>query len=57
LLISDALGHIICERGAIYDGGDHEIILSRVIDVIINPLVPPLVRQRGQYLTTQPIQI
>lgn len=56
LLISDALGHVICEKGAIYEGGDHEIILGRVIDAIAHPQGIPLIRQRGQYLTTQTIQ-
>lgn len=57
LLISDALGHVICEKSAVYEGGDHEIILGRVIDLISKPHDFPLVRQRGQYLTTQPIFI
>ncbi len=55
LLISEALGHVICEKAAVYDGGDHDIILGKVIDVIVNPNDLPLVRQRGQYLTIQPI--
>jgi len=53
LLFSEALGHVICERGAIYDGGDHHIILGRVISLDANFNALPLVRQRGQYLTTQ----
>lgn len=56
LLFSEALGHVICEKGPIYDGGDHEIILGRVLDVTFSPGLP-LVRHRGQYLTTQPIYI
>ena len=55
LLISDALGHVICEKSAVYEGGDHEIILGRVIDLLTKPHDFPLVRQRGQYLTTQPL--
>lgn len=55
LLISDALGHVICEKGTMYDGGDHFIILGKVIDLMAIPHDLPLVRQRGQYLTTQPI--
>jgi 3-hydroxy-9,10-secoandrosta-1,3,5(10)-triene-9,17-dione monooxygenase reductase component len=57
LLFSDALGHLICERGVIYEGGDHHIILGRVIAVGANLNVLPLVRQKGRYLTTQPISI
>jgi 3-hydroxy-9,10-secoandrosta-1,3,5(10)-triene-9,17-dione monooxygenase reductase component len=55
LLFSDALGHIICERGEVYDGGDHHIILGRVIALSANDKNHPLVRQGGQYLTTRPI--
>jgi len=55
LLFSDALGHVICERGALYEGGDHYIILGRVIAVGENVNDLPLVRQRGQYLTTRPL--
>ena len=57
LLISDALGYVICEKGAMYDGGDHFIILGKVIDLVATDHNLPLVRQRGQYLTTQPIFI
>ncbi len=57
LLLSDTLGHIICERGAIYDGGDHEIIIGRVMDLSVTSSALPLIRQKGQYLTTQPIHI
>jgi len=57
LLISDTLGYIICEKGAIYDGEDHEIIIGKVIDLGVISSTLPLIRQRGQYLTTQPIHI
>jgi len=57
LLFSDALGHIICEKGSVYEEGDHEIIIGKVIDVIAVPHNLPLVRQRGQYLTIEPLSI
>lgn len=57
LLFSDALAHIICKRGDIYEGGDHHIILGRVMAVNTTFNGLPLVRQRGQYLTTQSIPI
>jgi len=57
LLFSQALGHVICKRGEIYEGGDHHIILGQVIALGANLQDSPLVRQRGQYLTTQPIPI
>jgi flavin reductase (DIM6/NTAB) family NADH-FMN oxidoreductase RutF len=55
LLISEALGQIVCEKVTFYEGGDHEIIVGRVIDAKVSPDHFPLVRQRGQYLTTQTI--
>jgi flavin reductase (DIM6/NTAB) family NADH-FMN oxidoreductase RutF len=57
LLLSDALGHVVCERGAIYEGGDHHIILGTVIAVGAHSHALPLVRQKGQYLTTQSLSI
>lgn len=55
LLFSEALGHVVCEKGVIYDGEDHHIILGRVIALGANFKDLPLVRQRGQYLTVQPL--
>lgn len=55
LLISEALGHVVCEKAAIYEGGDHDIILGRVIDLTASSSNPPLVHHRGEYLTSQPI--
>jgi len=57
LLLSDALGHVVCERGSIYEGGDHHIILGKVIAVGASTHDLPLVRQKGQYLTTQSLFI
>ena len=53
LLITEALGHIVCEISAVYDGGDHDIILGRVIDVMAAPEHFPLIRHRGKYHTIQ----
>ncbi len=51
LLISEALGHVICEKKQMYEGGDHYIILGGVIDLMADSTELPLIRQRGQYLT------
>lgn len=56
LLLNEALGYIICEKGIVYEGGDHEIILGRVIDLKEAPPALPLIRQKGEYLTTRPIE-
>lgn len=55
LLISEALGHVICEKAAFYEGGDHEIILGKVIDLAASPSDFPLIRHQGKYSTSQPI--
>jgi len=52
LLISEAMGHIVCEKSAVYDGGDHDIIVGKVIDLTADPEHLPLIRQRGKYHTT-----
>lgn len=57
LLLSGALGHVICEKKALYDGGDHAIILGKVIDLRSSLETAPLVRQRGQYLTTHTLNV
>lgn len=55
ILLSGALGHIICEKRALYEGGDHKIILGKVVDLQKSCETPPLIRHRGEYLTTQPL--
>jgi len=52
-LLSEALGHILCEKVTLYEGGDHKIILGHVIDLHHASDDLPLIRQRGQYLTTK----
>lgn len=54
ILLTDALGHVICEKGQVYDGNDHYIVIGKVVDLISNPHSSPLIRQRGEYLTTRP---
>lgn len=53
LLLSEALGHVVCEKGPLYEGGDHKIVLGKVLDLCQSSELSPLIRQRGQYLTTQ----
>lgn len=54
LLMSDALGHVICQKETLYEGGDHTIIIGKVVDLQGPQDAHPLIRWRGQYLTTQP---
>lgn len=55
LLIKEALGQVVCERHKLYDGGDHHIIVGKVIDLLGPQDGAPLIRWRGQYLTTHPL--
>ncbi len=54
-LLSEAVGHVICEKSAVYEGGDHNIILGKAIDLVVVSENLPLIRHRGQYATLQPI--
>ncbi|RAI41458.1 flavin reductase family protein [Rhodoplanes roseus] len=49
ILIDDALAHLECERHEAVDGGDHVILICRVLDVRANP-GDPLMFYRGGYL-------
>ena len=48
-LLKGSLAHIICEKFQTYPGGDHEIIVGRVIDMQFNDDKQPLVRYAGGY--------
>jgi flavin reductase (DIM6/NTAB) family NADH-FMN oxidoreductase RutF len=48
-LINDALAHFECEHYAQHDGGDHVIVVGRVINFEHRPSGLPLVFFRGQY--------
>lgn len=46
--LKNTLGIIECEKGAIYDGGDHDIILGKVL-VLKSTDVQPLLYFSGRY--------
>ncbi|OYV26938.1 MAG: flavin reductase [Acidocella sp. 20-63-7] len=48
-IISGALASFECERHAMYDGGDHQILVGRVIRVRYEPRRDPLLYFRGKY--------
>lgn len=48
-LFSGALAHVVCEKFETFPGGDHEIIIGRVIDMQVNRQAQPLVRYTGKY--------
>lgn len=49
-LLAGALGHVECTLERVYDGGDHEIVLGRVVDLAVRRDARPLVFFRGAYL-------
>jgi len=48
-ILRDSLGVFECERFAVYDGGDHHILVGQVIKASFDPRVDPLLYFRGSY--------
>jgi flavin reductase (DIM6/NTAB) family NADH-FMN oxidoreductase RutF len=48
-VLRDSLGVFECERHAVYDGGDHHILLGRVVKASFDPSLDPLLYFRGRY--------
>src|SRR5215217_5327324 len=48
-VLRESLGVFECERYAIYDGGDHHILVGRVVKASFNPDLDPLLYFRGRY--------
>jgi flavin reductase (DIM6/NTAB) family NADH-FMN oxidoreductase RutF len=48
-LLTEALAVFECERHAVYDGGDHDILLGRVTRASFDPNMDPLLYFRGRY--------
>lgn len=48
-LLMDSLAVFECERHAIHDGGDHDILIGRVIRASFDPRMDPLLYFRGRY--------
>ena len=49
-VLDDAIAYIDCEFEAEYPGGDHKIIIGRVLDVDMRADARPLLFYRGTYL-------
>lgn len=47
--LADALAVFACRREAVYDGGDHAVILGRVVQFAFRRAGAPLVFFRGRY--------
>jgi len=48
-LLMESLGVFECERFAVYDGGDHHILVGRVLRASFDPNLDPLLYFRGRY--------
>jgi flavin reductase (DIM6/NTAB) family NADH-FMN oxidoreductase RutF len=48
-ILKDSLGVFECERFAVYDGGDHHILVGQVIKASFDAALDPLLYFRGSY--------
>lgn len=48
-LLMDSLAVFECERHALHEGGDHDILLGRVVRASFDPTMDPLLFFRGRY--------
>lgn len=48
-LLMESLGVFECQRFAVYDGGDHHILVGRVLRASFDPNLDPLLYFRGRY--------
>jgi len=48
-ILNDSLGVFECERHAVYDGGDHHILVGQVIKASFDAALDPLLYFRGRY--------
>lgn len=48
-ILKDSLGVFECEAYAVYDGGDHHILVGRVVKASFDPTLDPLLYFRGKY--------
>ena len=48
-ILEESLGVFECERFAVYDGGDHHILVGRVVKASFDASLDPLLFFRGRY--------
>ena len=48
-ILKDSLGVFECERFAVYEGGDHHILVGRVVKASFDASLDPLLYFRGRY--------
>jgi flavin reductase (DIM6/NTAB) family NADH-FMN oxidoreductase RutF len=52
-LVDGAIAHVQCTRHAVYDGGDHAIVVGRVFDIRV-AAGEPLLYSSGRFLDIEP---
>lgn len=50
-IIAGSIAYIDCEIEAVHDGGDHDIVVGRVLELEVMESKPPLVFFQGNYGT------
>ena len=48
-ILKDSMGVFECENYAVYDGGDHHILVGRVVKASFDASLDPLLYFRGRY--------
>jgi len=48
-ILKDSLGVFECERHAVYDGGDHHVLVGQVVKASFDASLDPLLYFRGRY--------
>jgi flavin reductase (DIM6/NTAB) family NADH-FMN oxidoreductase RutF len=48
-VLTESLGVFECERNALHEGGDHHILVGRVLKASFDPTLDPLLYFRGKY--------
>jgi 3-hydroxy-9,10-secoandrosta-1,3,5(10)-triene-9,17-dione monooxygenase reductase component len=48
-VLHDVIAYLDCERWAVYDGGDHDIVVGRVLDLGVPHDAGPLLFYEGRY--------
>jgi len=52
--IDGCLAHIDCTIEAIYEAGDHDIVVGRVLDLVVSRFSTPLLFFQGQFESLSP---
>ena len=48
-VLDGVLGHVDCTIEAVHDGGDHHVVVGRVVDLAVTDVADPLLFFEGGY--------